>query len=157
MTDQFQFNASGSTNPGLRYAGRFSFFTEETGGSSNATTSGYADISSGPRPVPSYTAGGATYSFPCQNAMGIMSAKRIDMGDPSGTHDEYAGAFYAYQLLKIQKQIQILGAIVALDFDLLGGGNPDWFQAMQISKCLPPEMIGKEPIVYIRSQSYSDR
>lgn len=157
MTDQFQFNASGSTNPGLRYAGRFSFFTEETSGSSNATTSGYADISSGPRPVPSYSAGGATYSFPCQNAMGIMSAKRIDMGDPSGTHDEYAGAFYAYQLLKIQKQIQILGAIVALDFDLLGGGNPDWFQAMQISKCLPPEMIGKEPIVYIRSQSYSDR
>jgi hypothetical protein len=157
MPDQFQFNASGSTNPGLRYAGRFSFFTEETGGSSNATTSGYADISSGPRPVPSYTAGGATYSFPCQNAMGIMAANRIDMGDPSGTHDEYAGAFYAYQLLKIQKQIQILGAIVSLDFDLLGGGNPDWFQAMQISKCLPPEMIGKEPIVYIRSQSYSDR
>jgi hypothetical protein len=89
--------------------------------------------------------------------MGIMSARRIDMGDPSGTHDEFAGAFYAYELLKVQKQIQILGAIVALDFDLLGGGNPDWFQAMQMPKCLPPEMIGKEPIVYIRSQSYSDR
>jgi hypothetical protein len=157
MPDQFQFNASGSTNPGLRYAGRFSFFTEETGGASNATSSGYADVSSGPRPVPSYTAAGATYSFPCQNSMGIMAAKRIDMGDPTGTHDEFAGAFYAYELLKVQKQIQILGAIVALDFDLLGGGNPDWFQAMQISKCLPPEMIGKEPIVYIRSQSYSDR
>jgi hypothetical protein len=157
VPDQIEFDVQCSTCEGPRYVGRFSLFSEETGGASNATSSGYADISSGPRPVPSYTAGGATYSFPCQNSMGIMSARRIDMGDPSGTHDEFAGAFYAYELLKVQKQIQILGAIVALDFDLLGGGNPDWFQAMQMPKCLPPEMIGKEPIVYIRSQSYSDR
>ncbi len=153
MTDQFKYD-----DEGLRYAGRFSLFTEETDGSSTPTTSGSVDMRAGARPVPSYTASGVNYSFPCQNCMGIMAASQIEMGEPSvGTHDEFAGAFYAFNLLKVEKQIQILGAIVATDFDLAGGGNPDWFQAMQISRCLPPEMIGKEPIVYIRSQSYSDR
>ncbi|MCI0443208.1 hypothetical protein L0152_08325, partial [bacterium] len=160
LTDQFQFDSGCSTCEGLRYAGRFSFFSEETGGASNATSSGYANIIAGPRPVPTYKdppGTGEQFSFPCDNSMGIMAARRIDMGDPFGTHDEFAGAFYAYELLKVQKQIQILGAIVAQDFDLLGGGNPDWFQAMEMPGCLPPEMIGKEPVVYIRSQSYSDR
>ncbi len=160
MTDQFKFGSLPSTLQGLRYAGRFSLFTEETGGASGATNSGYTDIDGGPRPVPAYQAPlgtGPWFSFPCQTSMGIMAARRIDMGDPSGTHDEFAGAFYAYELLSVQKQIQILGAVVAQDFDLAGGGNPDWFQAMQISGCLPPEMIGKEPIIYMRSQSYSDR
>lgn len=152
MTDQFTYD-----NEGLRYAGRFSLFTEETSGSSTETTSGFADMNAGPRPVPTYTVTGVNYSFPCQNSMGIMAASQIEMGDPSGTHDEFAGAFYAFNLFKVKKQIQILGAIVATDFDLLGGGNPDWFQAMLMSKCLPPEMIGKEPIIYIRSQSFTDR
>jgi hypothetical protein len=153
MPDQFEFD-----DVGLRYAGRFSFFTSETSGSSTAATSGSVDLRAGPRPVPSYTASGVNYSFPCQNSMGIMAARQIEMGEPSiGTHDEFVGAFYAFTMLKVEKQIQILGAIVAKDFDLSGGGNPDWFQAMQMSRCLPPEMIGKEPVVYIRSQSYSDR
>jgi hypothetical protein len=153
LTDQFEFD-----DEGLRYAGRFSFFTKETSGSSTATTNGTADLRAGPRPVPNYDAGGSNYSFPCQNSMGIMAANQIEMGEPSiGTHDEFAGAFYALNVLKVEKQIQILGAIVAKDFDLAGGGNPDWFQAMQMSNCLPPEMIGKEPVIYIRSQSYSDR
>jgi hypothetical protein len=153
MTDQFK-----TDNEGLRYAGRFSFFTRETSGSSTASTNGSVDLRAGPRAVPNYTASGANYSFPCQNSMGIMAANQIEMGEPSiGTHDEFVGAFYALNLLKVEKQIMILGAIVSKDFDLSGGGNPDWFQAMQMSRCLPPEMIGKEPIVYIRSQSYSDR
>ncbi|HSE42979.1 MAG TPA: hypothetical protein VLH08_19620, partial [Acidobacteriota bacterium] len=153
LTDQLK-----TDNEGLRYAGRFTFFTRETSGSSTANTNGSADLRAGPRPVPNYDASGVNYSFPCQNSMGIMAANKIEMGEPSvGTHDEFAGAFYALNLLKVEKQIQILGAIVAKDFDLAGGGNPDWFQAMQMSRCLPPEMIGKEPVIYIRSQSYSDR
>ena len=153
LTDQFE-----TDDEGLRYAGRFSFFTTETGGTSTSSTNGSVDLRAGPKPVPNYSVSGVNYSFPCQNSMGIMAANEIEMGEPSiGTHDEFAGAFYAFTLLKVEKQIQILGAIVAKDFDLAGGGNPDWFQAMQMSRCLPPEMIGKEPVIYIRSRSYSDR
>ena len=66
-------------------------------GTSTSSTSGSVDLRAGPKPVPNYFVSGVNYSFPCQNSMGIMAANEIEMGEPSvGTHDEFAGAFYAF-------------------------------------------------------------
>ena len=47
--------------------------------------------------------------------------------------------------------------MVAGGWEFESGGNPDFFQAMEISRCLPPYIIAKDPIVFVGSQSWLER
>jgi len=143
----------------VRFVGKLTLFAEDAypGGSP-----GDFILESGTLSVNRYeypTGSGKWFSFPCSNGLGFLSSHNIDMGFPGagGTHDQFAGAFYAQNQVHIKKQIQILGAMVAGNFLFDGGGTPDWFQSMEIPRCLPPQMIGGDPIVLTKSQGFVER
>jgi len=154
LTDDVWFNTE------VEYTGRMTLLVDDTAGSSTLPDNGLVNIDHGPRPINSYThtiSTASIYSFPCDNNLGIMADNEIQLGDAGNTHDEYVGAFFAATEIDIQKQIYILGAVVSTGYAAAGGGNPDWFQSMQMSKCLPPYMIGGDPIILLSSQSYNER
>jgi len=141
----------------FRFVGKTTLFTENAfpGGSS-----GDFILQSGALSVDRYrypAGNGKWFSFPCDNGLGFLSSHDIELGFPGGTHDQFAGAFYAQNQVHIKKQIQILGAMVAGNFLFDGGGTPDWFQSMEIPRCLPPQMIGGDPIVLTKSQGFVER
>jgi len=152
-TDQLTIDRSSD----VRFAGKLTLFAEDSyaGGRTGDFT-----LESGPLSVDRYeypANSGTWFSFPCNNGLGFLSSHDIDMGYGGGTHDQFAGAFYAQNLVHIKKQIQILGALVAGNFLFDGGGTPDWYQSMEIPRCLPPEMIGGDPIVLTKSQGFTER
>ncbi len=141
----------------VRIVGRFTLFAEDVVGGGNT---GDFNLEAGPLSVNryEYTAGSGTfYSFPCNNNIGFLASHNIELGAPGGTHDQFAGAFFAQNRLHITKQIQILGAMVSAAFLFDGGGTPDWYQSMEMPRCLPPEMIGGDPIVLTKSQAFVER
>ncbi len=141
----------------LRFVGKTTLFAEDQfpGG-----TAGDFYMQGGPLSVNRYeypSGSGKWYSFPCNNGLGFLSSHDISLGAPGGTHTAFAGAFYAQNQVHIMKQIQILGAMVAGNFLFDGGGTPDWYQSMEIPRCLPPQMIGGDPIVLTKSQGFVQR
>jgi hypothetical protein len=146
---------------GFLYAGRFTLFSRDSNNSGTAPNIGQVVVTSDVYSIESYERLPATnpsvyVSFPCQNNMGIMAAQNIDL-DSTGTHDVFSGAFYSAGTFILTKQQQLLGAIVAGAWDFGAGGTPDFFQAMEISRCLPPYIIGKDVIVFADSQSWLER
>jgi len=143
----------------VRFVGKLTLFAED------AYPGGYMGdfkLEAGSLSVNRYeypASSGNWYSFPCHNGLGFLSFHDIEMGFPGagGTHDQFAGAFYAQNQVHIKKQIQIMGAMVSENFLFDGGGTPDWFQSMEIPRCLPPEMIGADPIVITKSQAFLER
>jgi hypothetical protein len=87
--------------------------------------------------------------------MGVMTSNDIDHS--ISPHDNFGGAYYAEGTIHLTRQEQILGAMVANAWAFQNGGNPDFFQAMEISHCLPPYIIAKDPIVFVGSQSWTER
>jgi PilX N-terminal len=143
------------------YMGRFTLYTRNSGGSAIAPNIGRATITAPVYALQSYRYPAATnpptyVAFPCQNNMGIMAAENIDLGG-TATHDVFGGAFYAGGTFILTKQQQLIGAIVAGSWDFGNGGTPDFFQAMEISRCLPPYIIAKDVIVFADSQSWLER
>ncbi len=141
----------------IRYAGKLTLFTED---SYSGGSAGDVVLEAGPISVNRYeypAGSGNWFSFPCNNGLGFLTDHNIEMGYPGSTHDQFAGAFYAQNQVHIKKQIQIMGAMVTGSFLFDGGGTPDWYQSMEIPRCLPPEMIGADPIVLTKSQAFVER
>jgi hypothetical protein len=143
------------------YAGRFTLFSRDSDNSGTAPYVGQVKVTSDVYALQSYERLPATdpkvyVAFPCQNNMGIMAAQNLDLDD-TATHDVFGGAFYAAGTFILTKQQQLIGAIVAGSWDFGSGGTPDFFQAMEISRCLPPYIIGKDVIVFADSQSWLER
>ena len=143
----------------VRFTGKLTLFAEDAYPGGNM---GDFILEAGSLSVNRYeypASSGTWFSFPCHNGLGFLSHHDINMGFPGagGTHDQFAGAFYAQNQMHIKKQIQIMGAMVSGNFLFDGGGTPDWFQSMEIPRCLPPEMIGADPIVLTKSQGFVER
>jgi hypothetical protein len=141
---------------GFTYAGRFTLYARDSDGAPAGV--GRFNFSDNSYPISSYpisTSPPVYVAFPCQNNMGIMTPNDIDHS--ISPHDDFAGAFFAQGTIHLTRQEQILGAMVAGAWDFAGGGNPDFFQAMEISHCLPPYIIAKDPIVVVGSQSWLER
>ncbi|MCI0605529.1 hypothetical protein L0156_21300 [bacterium] len=136
----------------VTYNGRFTLFMDDSDGAGAAGDIGFADeIVS----VPAYTKSSTWYAFPCQINMGILARNQITQG-PS-PHSHRVGSFYAGEITDVSKQLRILGAMVTADWNFAAGGNPDFHQAMEISRCLPPYMIGGEVIPLLKSVGFVER
>ncbi len=141
------------------YAGRYTFYARDSdsGGAGVGRINWYGNSYA----IPSYryppTSLPATYvAFPCQNVMGLMTPEDIDDSN-TAPGDDLQGAFYATGVIHLTKQHQIMGAMVSAAWDFGTGGNPDYFQAMEISRCLPPYIIAKDVIVFADSVSWLER
>jgi hypothetical protein len=149
-------NSGGSSN-GIVFAGRFTLFARDSDNSGVGTARGLISFEDNMYSVSSYQwpVVGKYIAFPCQNNLGIMTTYDIDQS--ISPHDEFGGAFYAAGVIHLTRQEQILGAMVSSSWDFAGGGNPDFYQAMEISRCLPPYIVAKDPIVFAEGQSWIER
>jgi hypothetical protein len=151
-------DSGGGTSNGIIYAGRFTLFARDS--NAGGACVGRVDFADNVYSIASYQfptgSNPATYvAFPCQNNMGIMTSNDIDHS--VSPHDEFGGSFFAQGQIHLTKQEQIIGAMVAGGWTFEAGGTPDFYQAMEISRCLPPYIIAKDPIVYADSQSWLER
>ncbi len=141
-----------ATMDDVTYNGRFTLFMDDSDGFGAEGNISFTDeIVS----VPSYTVGAASYAFPCQINMGILARNQITQG--ASPHSHRVGSFYAGEVSDISKQLRILGAMVTADWNFAAGGNPDFHQAMEISRCLSPYMIGGEVIPLLKSVGFVER
>jgi hypothetical protein len=149
-------NSGGSSN-GIIFVGRFTLYARNSDNSGAGTAQGLVSFQDNMYSVSSYEwpSAGKYIAFPCQNNLGIMTTNDIDQS--VSPHDEFGGAFYAAGVIHLTRQEQILGAMVSSSWDFAGGGNPDFYQAMEISRCLPPYIVAKDPIVFAEGQSWIER
>jgi hypothetical protein len=132
----------------LSYAGRFTLFLDDPTGS-------LAEVHDNVVSLEAHQSSGKWYSFPCQHNMGILASDDLDM-EPA-PHSRKVGAFYAGNSMYVEKQLRVLGAMVADEWDFSGGGNPDLFQAMEMKNCLPPYMIGDKTVPYLSTTTFVER
>jgi hypothetical protein len=93
----------------------------------------------------------ATSSFPIDDAIGIIAGNDIEIATGSGERAaRLAGAFYAQNSIRSNKQTQTAGALVAQYVDL-GGQIPSVFQVPLLAKNLPPGMPGSTPRCFVRT------
>ncbi len=136
----------------LTYNGRVTLFADDSNGggiAGNVTLGG--DVIS----VPAYPFSGTWYAFPCQINLGILARNNIEQDKPS--HARRVGSFYAGELTHVTKQLAILGAMMSKSWSFDSGGNPDFHQAMEMSRCLPPFMIGDDVIPVLHSDKFVER
>ena len=135
----------------LTYGGKFTLFVDDWT-SEGSEASLYGNINPN---VSYFDSGGQEYAFPCDYNMGILASEDMEM--EKQPHTKRVGAFYAGDVMHVTKQLRILGAMVADQWSFDSGGNPDLHQAMEISRCLPPYMIGGDLIPFVRSTSFVER
>jgi hypothetical protein len=132
----------------VKYAARFTFFIDDITGSQ-------VDLDEHIYPIESTFCGSEWYAFPCENNMGLLASDDMDFN--SHPHTNKVGTFYAGDEMMVEKQLRILGAMVADNWDFENGGNPDLYQAMEISRCLPPYMIGDKLIPFLSTTTFVER
>ena len=152
-TDNFEVASDGVT-----YMGRVTMFIDQPDnnpGTGSSCDFSCALLAGDIRPITSYQAGGQWYAFPCQNNMGVLASDDVDFDKQP--HTDKVGAFFASDTMYVEKQFQILGAMVADIWDFKNGGNPDLFQAMEMARCLPPYMIGDQTVPYLSTTRFVER
>ncbi|MCX8064906.1 MAG: hypothetical protein N3G21_07005 [Candidatus Hydrogenedentes bacterium] len=92
-------------------------------------------------------------SFPVNNAIGIMTKGNMFIGTASQL--DIMGAFYSANMIKISKQTQIMGSIVANYFDM-GSQVPNVYQVPVLARNLPYGMIANYPLNAIQQVGWRE-
>ncbi len=98
-----------------------------------------------------YTLPAANDSFPTIDCLGVIAGVDIEMATGSGESQILvAGAFYAQNKIKSNKQTQTAGTWVSNYFDL-GSQVPIVYQVPLLGRNLPPGMPGGDPYFFIKT------
>jgi hypothetical protein len=90
-------------------------------------------------------------SFPTTNCLGLIAGGDIELATGGGESNILtAGAFYAANKVKINKQTQHAGSIVCNFFDL-GSQVPSIYQVPLLARNLPPGMPGGERYYFVKT------
>jgi len=92
-------------------------------------------------------------SYPVNNVIGIMSSNNMFIGNTAQC--DIMGAFYAQNMIKISKQTDIMGTIVASYFDM-GSQVPNIYQVPALADNLPYGMIGNYPITTLQQVGWRE-
>ena len=92
-------------------------------------------------------------SFPENNVLGFMATQNIELGDSSQL--EIMGAFYAQDTVLMDKQTDVVGALVASYFDM-GNQVPSIYHVPTLHQFLPYGMIGNHPILIMEQITWRE-
>ncbi len=92
-------------------------------------------------------------SFPVNNIIGIMSSQNMFIGNTSQC--DIMGAFYAQNMIKISKQTDVMGTMVANYFDM-GSQVPNIYQVPALADNLPYGMIANYPITTLQQVAWRE-
>jgi len=86
-------------------------------------------------------------SYPTRNCLGIMTKARLLFGNGNNAPQlNVCGAFYALERIVSAKQTNVLGTLVASEFDM-GAQVPNIYQVPALAQNLPVGMAGNFPIL----------
>ena len=92
-------------------------------------------------------------SFPANNIIGLMAKGNMYVGSTSQL--QIMGAFYAEQMIRSEKQTDIMGTFVSSYFDM-GTNVPSIYQVPDLADWLPRGMIGNYPIYSMVPMSWRE-
>ena len=92
-------------------------------------------------------------SFPANNALGIMTPKKMVVGSTSQL--SIMGAFFSETEIQTMKQTNVLGSFVSAYFNM-GTNVPHIYQVPALAENLPYGMIGNYPIFSLTAVSWRE-